>query len=384
MANTSTVTTPIPTSIEYTEDIASRVLSNPLLTIFYDLARKILKESTRKKKDIPCRTCWLRFSKSGMVYHKQHTCLEALQFRSNILASEHYISTNLPTIYSPNNSQETLACHCTMHIEDNTCTTFVPYFCNTHYVCTDCVYRHNHETMSSIVMLCPSCVPTPVDTSQPMFTIPRRTNDCGLLMINAIIHHYRLTTTFTIRNYITHEDMRLALRLSSLDRYRSGMMYEYYHVMYALETLHFCTIPIVDLSHHCVYFIDQLVALIVVGNNHFYTYLRRHNNKWGLFDSMYGMMENPMFSDVEISCLVLSLASHTSTHTVSGIINTQSCTFYTHPNTCTRQATILCTSNQHLICDLCNTTCGEQVAHAKQCNVPVLPCYCQTLCNNSY
>lgn len=223
--------------------------------------------------------------------------------------------------------------------------------------------------------MCPICEsPEPVNREIPMFTVPRRTNDCGVMAVNAIISYFPISAMSPMRrSFVTHLDMNPLVRQTG-ERPRVGMTYDYQHIQLALSTRDYTCIPVFTdngSGQPMVQLHRNVLAVLVVVHGHMYCYIKQNNN-WMLFDSTYGTLQTPTYSTVQLTSLLYN--TNTMHNTIVGVINTLLC-FRTHA-ACTETASMQCTSGAHLLCDTCSTSNDRHSRGRNDQSAPV--CYCTT------
>ena len=322
------------TNVEYTEDLVVRSLANPAHAAHHKLCRQILIDANKRlpwENNLPCTTCFLRYkSPQALETHRIHRaefCARVVQLRANINAptstAEHF-NIQPPVSQQPNQTENNTFLHATSCTGAN----LLRYWCNQHYVCTGCTTT-NHGA-HTVMLVCPQCEsPQPVDRDRPMFTVPRRNNDCGIMTVNAIINYFPISAASSIRrSFVTHLDM-IPLVKQTGDRARVGMAYDYQHIQLALATRDYTCVPVfTDIGNDQtrVQLHNNFIAILVVANGHMYCYIKQHNT-WLIFDSTYGTLQTPTYSTTQLAALLSN--TNTWQNIIVGIINTQSC-FRTH------------------------------------------------------
>ena len=356
-----------PPNGQYTDDLLQRCITqyaaikDPTPQQLEDLTRwrcKMRRVSHRSLTH-PCPHCWMRFE--HLNRHYTVNCNPWLTERNYMLT---IVSEN--RLYSapaePTSTASTTAVNntvderiCSYHTNEQHSNTLLPLWCTKHHICTTCTNSPANLYHSQLLM-CSHCnTPAQLDhENATMFTIRRRANDCGLVVVNAIIDCFLISTSKR-RTYISHDkDMRVIIR-NQRKRFNAHEMYELHDLELALETQDFTSVPWqahsqLDLPQEIP---QQVLAFLIrPEQEHYYAYIRHSPTQWKIFDSTYGIISTILLCTTDLQHIMKRYIVFNDQCAIKAIINSSRC--YNDGHACERGETF-CKSGTHLLCSNCAT-----------------------------
>ena len=188
--------------------------------------------------------------------------------------------------------------HQTKRCMTENCKSIEPYFpcrCRLHHFCSPCHIVRRNDSYSSTFLNCPSCGSSPqIDCSIDLYSIPRVSNDSGLVALNHIINNLNgMSLPNDNRSFVSHEFMK-SIIINSRDTWTCGNQYELKDLMEVMRKMHIISYsPYITHPNgtSTVHLPPSTIGVLIrpLNKDHYYCFIPSsytNNRTWTVYDSL--------------------------------------------------------------------------------------------------